>query len=121
MPWSKRCIGFLKHFIYCYFVSIPFLTVSPIFVCDLPLFFRIVLTLPEAFQLSVFVDLYPEFNDDCASVLEFLFEFIHFVVGTFPVVLAAEAFQTLYHNSAVPGSVKNSDVTIFWKSCPETP
>ena len=34
---------------------------------------------------------------------------------------AAKSLQTFYHNSAIPGSVKNSDMPIFRKSCPETP
>ena len=55
-----------------------------------------------------FVDLDPEFDDHGTPVGQLLLEFINLVVSTFPVVLAAEAFQTLlrgqhHHRRGVDG------------------
>ena len=121
MPRGKGGAGLLEHFIYGYFVGIPLFSVAPVFLCDFPLFLWIILSVLEAFQLGVFIDLHPEFDDDCTPVFEFLFKFIHFIVGTFPVILTAEAFETFYHDPAVPGSVKDCDMTVLGQSCPETP
>lgn len=38
VPWCISSAGFLKHLIYCCFILIPFFTVSPVLIRDLPLF-----------------------------------------------------------------------------------
>ena len=53
--------------------------------------------------------------------MKFFFKFIDLIVGTSPVILAAEALQTFYHHSSVPRPVKDGNVTILGKPCPETP
>ena len=93
------------------FVLIPFFTVSPVFVCDLPAVF------PDVFwrscktlQLCIFINLHPEFDDHCTPVVEFLFKFIHLIVSTFPVIFTAESFQPFHHDTAIPGTVKDCNM-----------
>ena len=62
----KHCTGFLKHLIYCCFILIPFFTVSPVLIRDLPLFFRIALAVVEPGKLGVLINVDPEFHDHSA-------------------------------------------------------
>ena len=39
VPWCISSAGFLKHLIYCCFILIPFFTVSPVLIRDLPTVF----------------------------------------------------------------------------------
>ena len=121
MPWSIGGACFLQHFIDGCFVLIPFFTVPPVLICDLPLFFRCILTQRESFKLGVFIDLYPEFDDHSTPVIQFFFKFVDFVVSTFPVIFTAKSFDPFYHDSAIPGSVEDSYMTGAWKPGEETP
>ena len=89
--WCISSTGFLKHLIYCCFILIPFFTVSPVLIRDLPLFFRIALAVVEPGKLGVLINVDPEFHDHSAPVRKLLLKFIDLIVGTSPVILAAEA------------------------------
>ena len=121
MPRRISRTSLLEHLIDRLLILIPFLTVSPVLIRDLPLFLRIVLTVIKPRKLCILVDLNPEFDDHSSPVGQFFLKFVHFIVRTFPVVFAAESFQTFHHDTAIPGAVKNCDMTVLWKSRPETP
>lgn len=90
MPWRINSTGLLQHFIHCGFILIPFFTVSPVLICDLPLFFRIVLAVIKSCKLGIFINVDPEFHDHSTPVGKFLLEFIDLIVCTSPVVLTAK-------------------------------
>lgn len=68
----------------------PIFTVSPVLICDLPLFFRIVLAVIKSCKLGIFINVDPEFHDHSTPVGKFLLEFIDLIVCTSPVVLTAK-------------------------------
>ena len=121
MPWCKGRTRLLNHFIDCHLVLIPFFTVSPVLLRNLPLLFRCVLTVIEPLQLGILINLHPEFNNDSTPVVKLLLELIHFIIGTLPVIFTAKAFQTLYHHASVPGPVKNRNMSVLGKPGPESP
>ena len=121
MPWCKCSTCLFEHFINSFFILIPFFTVAPVFICDLPLFFRIILTLGKTFKLCILINLYPEFDDHSPPVVQFFFEFIHLIIGTLPVIFTAKSLKTFYHDTSIPCAVKNRDVSVLRKSCPESP
>ena len=53
--------------------------------------------------------------------MQLLLELIYLVVCTLPVILRAESLKSLNHDSAIPCSVKYSNMAGLWKSCPESP
>ena len=118
---AKSGIGLHEHFVDGRLVEIPFLTVSPVLVRDLPLFFRRILTLREALKLGLLVDLNPEFDHDGAPVRQFFLEFVDLIVSSLPVVFTAEALQALHHDASVPGAVKDGDMSVLGQPCPESP
>ena len=121
MPWGKCSAGLLQHFVDGIFILIPFFAVSPVFVSDFPAFVRILFAFMKTGKLGIFVDLNPEFYNDSTPVGEVFLEFIDLVVCALPVIFTAEAFKTLNHDTAIPGTVKDRDVAGFRKSGPETP
>ena len=82
VPWCISSAGFLKHLIYCCFILIPFFTVSPVLIRDLPLFFRIALAVVEPGKLGVLINVDPKFHDHSAPVRKLLLKFIDLIVGT---------------------------------------
>ena len=52
---------------------------------------------------------------------QLLFHFVHLMVSTLPFLFLTEAFDSLNHNAAIPGTVKYCHMTILWKLFPETP
>ena len=121
MPGSIFRAGLLEHFVHSVFILVPFVAVTPVFICDLPLLLRGILPLCEAFQLGILVDLYPELNDHRAPLGQFLLELVDLVICPLPVVSTAEAFQPFYHDASVPGTVKNGDMPGLRKSRPKSP
>ena len=121
MPRSIGGAGLLDHLIDRCLIRIPFVTVTPVLVCDFPLFFRCILSLIKTLKLRIFVDLHPEFNDHSTPVVKFFFKFVDLIVSTHPVIFTAKSLQTLHHHSSVPCAVKNSDMSCFRQSRPETP
>lgn len=121
MPRRIGRAGFLYHFIHGRFIGIPFFPVSPVFIGDLPLFFRCVLPFVKAFQLCFLINMNPEFDKHSAPVHQFLFEFVYFIIGSLPVVGTAEALNPFHHNPSVPCAVKNGYMAGFRQPCPETP
>ena len=121
MPRSIGGAGLLDHLIDRCLIRIPFVTVAPVLVCDLPLFFRCILSLIKTLKLRIFVNLHPEFDDHSAPVVKFFFKFVDLIVGAHPVIFTAKSLQTLHHHSSVPGAVKYSDMSCFRQSRPETP
>ena len=80
-----RCIGRTRlcdHLIDRILVFIPLFTVAPVFICDLPLFLRCILPVRKAGKLGIFVNLYPEFDNDSAPVMKFLLKLVDFIIGT---------------------------------------
>ena len=67
-PWCIFCGSFSDHFIDRSFIVIPLFTVTPVLICDLPLFLRCILPLCKTCKLGIFVDLDPEFNDNGSPV-----------------------------------------------------
>ena len=53
--------------------------------------------------------------------MKLLLELIHFIIGTFPVIFTAKAFQAFYHHTSVPGPVKNRNMSVLGKPGPESP
>ena len=102
-------------------VFIPLFTVTPVFIRDLPLFLRCILPVRKTGKLGIFVNLYPEFNNDSAPVMKFLLKLVDFIIGTHPVIFTAESLQTFDHDSSIPCTVKNRNMSGFWQSRPETP
>ena len=49
------------------------------------------------------------------------FHIIDLPIGSLPFFFCAEALDPLHHHSAVPGSVKNRDMAVFWHGLPESP
>ena len=94
MPRRVGGAGLDKHLIYSLLILIPLVAVAPVLLCDLPLLRRGILPLSEAFQLGILINLYPEFDDDCAPVMKFFLELIDLMVSALPVVLAAEASRS---------------------------
>ena len=121
MPWCKCSTCLFEHFIDSFLILIPFFTIAPVFIRNLPLFFRVVLPLRKTFQLRIFVDLYPEFNNHSAPVMQFFFKLINFIIRTFPVIFTAESLKTFHHNTSIPCTVKNCDMSILRKPCPKSP
>ena len=121
MPRSVGGTGLCDHLIDRCLIRIPFITVAPVLVRDLPLFFRCILSLIKTLKLRIFVNLHPEFDDHSTPVVKFFFKFVDLIVGAHPVIFTAKSLQTLHHHSSVPGAVKNSDMSCFRQSRPETP
>ena len=121
MPGSIFRTGLLEHFVHSVFILVPFIAVTPVFVRDLPLLLRGILPFCEAFQLGILVDLHPEFDDHRTPLGQFLLELVDLIISPLPVVSTTEAFQPFYHDTAIPGTVKNSDMPGLRKPRPKSP
>ena len=111
----------MKHLIHSILILIPFFPVAPVLIRYLPSLLRGVLPVLKTRKLRILVYLDPELYYYRAPVLKLPLELIYLIVGSLPVILAAEALKPLDHNPSVPCSVKNSDMACLRKSCPETP
>ena len=70
MPRRIGGAGLLDHLIDRCLIRIPFVTVTPVLVCDLPLFFRCILSLIKTLKLRIFVNLLTEYNDLSTPVVK---------------------------------------------------
>ena len=118
---GQKLVPAHQHFVHSRFIGIPFLTVAPVFVSDLPFLVRILLPLLKAFILLVFIYLQPEFAYHRTVFRPLGFHLVDLGIGPPPFILRCKAFDTFYHDPAVPGTVKNGDLSLFGKACPKTP
>ena len=121
MPWRVGRTRLLDHFVDRTLVQIPLLTVSPVLIRYLPLFLRRILPVSETLKLCLVVDMYPELDNDGTPVGKLFLELVYLIVSSLPVVLAAETFKAFYHDTSVPCSVVNGDMSCLRKPIPETP
>ena len=121
MPGGVFGAGLLQHLVDGLLILGPFLPVAPVFLRELPLFFRGVLPGVEALQLGIRIDLDPEFQHHGAPLRQLALEFVDLIVGPLPVLFGAEALQPLHHHPAVPGAVEDGKVPASGQLGPETP
>lgn len=112
---------FFDHVFTCFEIDVPFFAVTPVFICNLPLFLRCILTFFKTRQLLFFVKNEEELDDDSPFKRQALLEIIDFFVCTLPFFRRGESFYTLDEYATVPAAVKDFDMTGSRNLCSETP
>ena len=115
-PWTYGAA-----FIDCCLILIPFFPVPPVFLCNLPLFFRIFLPSLETSFLFLFIDLHPKFQDHDAMTRKISFHIVDLLICPFPLCFRTKVLYPFHKHTPVPCAVKNSDMSCFRQSRPETP
>lgn len=121
MPRSIGGAGLLDHLIDRCLIRIPFVTVAPVLVCDLPLFFRILHPVVEPPFLLILIDMEPELQHHSPRMHQMGFHIVDLLIRPVPFLLRAEALDPLHHDPAVPGPVKNSHMAVLGETGPEPP
>src|SRR5690606_40253700 len=75
----------------------------------------------EALELNVLGDGEPKLEQQDVAFGQLLFELIDFFVGTLPFKRFGEFLDALDQDTAIPGAVKDGDMSACRQSTPETP
>ena len=120
-PWCYICGGKCYHAVNIFLIGVPLFTVAPILIGYLLTLFRRVLTLVKTAELFVFIYIHPEFYYLCAPSMKLAFKLVYLTISHVHTFFGGELFDRLDHYSSIPCAVKDSKVTILFKTCPETP
>ena len=75
----------------------------------------------ETFELSIFINMKPEFKDYSTCTNKNILKFIYFPVSASPFSFTAKSFYSFYKDPAIPASVKNSNMPNFRSFFTKTP
>src|SRR5271165_1113178 len=120
-PRSVRSRCPVKHLLNGFPILRHFFPVSPVFVCNLPLFVSETFTFLESPELLVGIDKKPELQDDRSKMDQMLLHGVDFTIRTPPLCFGAKPLHPLNQNTSVPASIKNRDVARLRHLRPESP